>query len=41
MVKPCRQRQARQPGQIGGDGEDIIQIHLHRVIRILAFREGR
>ena len=34
--EPARQRQSRDAGEVGGHGEDVLQVHLQRVGRLLA-----
>ena len=35
-IEAAGNREARRAGQVAGDGEDVAQVHLHRVVGVLA-----
>ena len=39
--EPARYRERRQTGEISSDGIDVIEVHLNRIIHLLADAKGR
>ena len=40
-LPPRRDGDSRVPGQVGGDGADVVHVHGHGVVHFVAQREGR